>query len=80
MTGSDLIRILISPAARRTGLSPYPTVFRFMVLVLRLMAVGTAFNPAAMALVPQIVLGEELPYAHGLWGSARQSAAQVGLR
>jgi MFS family permease len=79
MIVSDLIRAALALLLGLLASLHLLSLALFLILVLILMAVGTLFNPAAMALVPQIVGAEHLPDANGVLESALQSASLVGL-
>ncbi len=79
MVGSDVLRAALSALLGVFALLHVLPLWLFLVLVLLLMAVGTFFNPASGALLPQIVPDEQLAAANGLYSSAGSSAGLIGM-
>ncbi len=79
MVGSDVLRAALSALLGIFALLHLLPLWLFLVLVLLLMAVGTFFNPASGALLPQIVPDEQLAAANGLYSSATSSAGLIGM-
>jgi DHA3 family macrolide efflux protein-like MFS transporter len=79
MMGADLVRAVLALALGALAYFHRLPLLLLLVLVLALMAAGTTFSPAVMALVPQIVEPDDLPRANGTLASTLQSANLVGL-
>ena len=79
MIGADLVRAGLALALGILSYFHRLPLLLVLVLVLALMAAGTTFNPAVMALVPQIVESDDLARANGTLASGLQSANLVGL-